>query len=132
MLAQLLVWKVQLPGGLLLMRDESISCRYTMHALHNIASDLVLSAHVTHSCAVSFFMSLPETHYECIQSCVGCRDTMLLRRCDSSLASADCRERSLRSQSHPKQASQPWSKSHTAMGVRLRLAWSCQATENLM
>ena len=116
--AQLLVWKVQLPGGLLLMRDESTFCRYTMHTLHNIACDLILSAHVTHSCAVSVLMSLPKSFHECIQSCVGCRDGMLLRRCDSPLTSADCRERSLRSQSHPKQASQPWSKSRTAMGVR--------------
>ena len=60
MLAQLLVWKVQLPGGLLLMRGESTSCRYTMHALHNVVSDLVLSAHVMHSCAVSVLMLLPK------------------------------------------------------------------------
>ena len=117
MLVQLLVWKVQLPGGLLLMRDESTFCRYTMHALHNIASDLVLSVLVAHSCAVSVLMPFLEAIFECIQSCVG-RNFVRCNLCDSSLASADCRERSLRSQSHPKQASQPWSKSRTAMGVR--------------
>ena len=64
MLAQLLVWKVQLPGGLLLMRDESTSCRYTMHALHNIAICLPLNVLVTHSRAFSVLMPLLEAILE--------------------------------------------------------------------